>query len=217
MSLADIDLNNLDLSDIGNWPTAAKAAVLMLLVAIVITVGYFLDTSDQLKKLESIEQKETELRQLFEFKQAKAANLDSYKEQLKEIERTFGSLLNQLPSRNEVADLLTDISQTGLSNGLDFDLFKPAPESPKEFYAELPINLKVRGEYHQFGKFISGVASLPRIVTLHDFKIKAAPKKQARQQQNKKKKKKDLLTLEAQAKTYRYLDEKELEKLSGKK
>lgn len=215
MSLANIDLNDLDFSNVGNWPVAAKGFAIALVIAIVLAAGYFLDTSDQLAQIKSLETKETELKQLFELKQAKAANLDSYKKQLKEIEKTFGSLLNQLPSRNEVADLLTDISQTGLSNGLEFDLFKPAGEQPKEFYAELPIDLKVRGEYHEFGKFMSGVAALPRIVTMHDFKIKTVPENKSNK--TKPKKKKHLLTLEAQAKTYRYLDEKELEKLSGKK
>lgn len=215
MSMGNFDLNDLDLSNMGNWPNPAKAFTLILIVVLVVGAGYFLDTSSQLDKLETIEKKETELKQLFELKQAKAANLDSYKQQLKEIERTFGSLLNQLPSRNEVADLLTDVSQTGLSNGLEFDLFKPAPEVPKEFYAELPIEIKVRGEYHEFGRFMSGVASLPRIVTIHDFVIKRADDRNNRNQQTGKKK--NQLILEALAKTYRYLDEKELEKLSGKK
>ena len=214
MSL-NIDLNELDFSNVGNWPASAKAFVILLLAALVLVAGYFLDTSGQLDQIESLEKKEADLKQLFELKQAKAANLDSYKSQLKEIERTFGSLLNQLPGRNEVADLLTDVSQTGLSNGLEFDLFKPRGEKPKEFYAELPIELKVRGEFHEFGRFMSGVAALPRIVTIHDFKIKSFMNKQSGNQGNKKKK--EYLTLEAQAKTYRYLDEKELEKLSGNK
>lgn len=213
MSLANIDLNELDFSNVGNWPISAKVFMIIGLIAIVLGAGYFLDTSSQIENIETLEKKEADLKQLFELKQAKAANLDSYKKQLREIERTFGSLLNQLPSRNEVADLLTDVSQTGLSNGLEFDLFKPKGEVPKEFYAELPIELKVRGEYHEFGKFMSGVASLPRIVTIHDFKIS----KLVDNKQQKTPKKKDLLILEAQAKTYRYLDEKELEKLSGKK
>lgn len=214
MSLANIDFKELDLSDIGNWPAAGKAFIIFLVFAIVLTVGYFLDTNAQIEKIESLEKKEADLKQLFEFKQAKAANLGSYKAQLKEIERTFGSLLSQLPSRNEVADLLTDISQTGLSNNLEFDLFKPAGEQPKEFYAELPIDLKVRGEYHEFGKFMSGVASLPRIVTMHDFKITTI--KEDNSKKNNRRKRKNLLLLEAKAKTYRYLDEKELAKLSGK-
>ena len=208
----NIDMNDLDFSNVGNWPNSAKGVVISILMAVVLTVGYFLDTSDQLKQIEILEKKESDLKQLLDFKQAKAANLESYKKQLKEIEKTFGDLLNQLPSRNEVADLLTDITQTGLSNNLVFDLFKPMPEQPKEFYAELPINIKVRGEYHDFGKFMSGVAALPRIVTMHDFKIKILP-----EDKNAKDKKKHLLIMEAQAKTYRYLDEKELAKLSGKK
>lgn len=215
MSLASIDLNDLDFSNVGSWSVAAKGLAIALVVIIVLVAGYFFDTSDQISNIEALEKKEVELKQLFELKQAKAANLDSYKKQLTEIERTFGSLLNQLPSRNEVADLLTDISQTGLSNGLEFDLFKPAAEQPKEFYSELPIDLKVRGEYHEFGRFMSGVAALPRIVTMHDFKIKTLPPEKAKKTNTNKKK--HFLTMEAQAKTYRYLDEKELEKLSGKK
>ncbi len=214
MNLADINLNDLDFSNIGNWPAASKIVIGILMVAVVLGAGFFFDTTNQFSELESLEKKETELKQVFELKQTKAANLDSYKSQLKEIEKTFGSLLNQLPSRNEVADLLTDVSQTGLSNGLEFDLFKPAAELPKEFYAELPIDLKVRGEYHEFGRFMSGVAALPRIVTIHNFKMKKAPAVDSKKQGGNKK---ELLILEAQAKTYRYLDEKELEKLSIKK
>lgn len=211
MKLSEIDLNDLDFSNIGNWPVAAKFATLLFLVLVILGVGYALDTRNQMNTLESTEKKEKELKQLFEIKQAKAANLDSYKQQLQEIEKTFGTLLNQLPGKTEVADLLTDITQTGLANGLEFDFFKPQEEVPKEFYVELPIDLKVRGEYHEFGKFMSGVASLPRIVTIHDFTItkSKAPSSNSRS--------KNELVLEAKAKTYRYLDEKELEQLSSEK
>ena len=179
---------------------------------VALAIGYFLDTSGQLTQLGSLEKKEANLKQILNIKQGHAANLTTYKKQLKEIEKTFGDLLNQLPSRNEVADLLTDITQTGLSNNLVFDLFKPMPEQPKEFYAELPINIKVRGDYHDFGKFISGVAALPRIVTVNNFKITTLPA-----EQKAKNPKKYYLSMEAQAKTYRYLDEKELSKLGSKK
>ncbi len=211
MKLSEIDLNDLDFSNIGNWPIAAKFSTLLVLVLVILGVGYALDTRNQLNTLESTEKKEKELKQLFEIKQAKAANLDSYKQQLQEIEKTFGTLLNQLPGKTEVADLLTDITQTGLANGLEFDFFKPQEEIPKEFYVELPIDLKVRGEYHEFGKFMSGVASLPRIVTIHDFTI---TKSKAPSSNNRSK---NELVLEAKAKTYRYLDEKELEQLSSEK
>ncbi|HFE39094.1 MAG TPA: pilus assembly protein PilO, partial [Gammaproteobacteria bacterium] len=132
--------------------------------------------------------------------------------QLKDIQQTFGSLLSQLPSKTEVADLLTDITQTGLSNGLEFDFFKPKEEKPREFYAELPIELKVRGQYHEFGRFMSSIASLPRIVTVQDFTIKKADDHSSNN-----KSKTDELILEANANTYRYLDENELDELKKKK
>nr|WP_320416311.1 type 4a pilus biogenesis protein PilO [Candidatus Reidiella endopervernicosa] len=135
-----------------------------------------------------------DLKKAFEFKQRKAANLDAYKEQLAEMERTFGALLRQLPNKAEIADLLVDISQTGLASGLEFELFKPTAERNKEFYVEHPINLKVIGQYHEFGEFASGIAALPRIVTLHDIGI--SPHKS-----------KDMLVMTARAKTYRYLEE----------
>ena len=209
MDLQNIDLNDIDFSNVGNWATLPKALTILLVCVVLLIAGYFLDTRDQIANLETIEKKESELKQLYELKQAKAANLDSYKTQLQDIEKTFGSLLSQLPSKTEVADLLTDITQTGLSNGLEFEFFKPQAENPKEFYAELPIELKVRGQYHEFGKFMSSVSSLPRIVTINSFTIGKA-------KDSKKGKAGDLI-LEANAYTYRYLDEKELDKLSGKK
>ncbi len=211
MNLSEIDLNDLDFNAIGSWPAAAKFLTLSLLTIAILGVGYALDTRTQISALEEREQKEIELKQLFEIKQEKAANLDSYKLQLQEIQKTFGSLLNQLPGKTEVADLLTDVTQTGLANGLEFDFFKPQSEIPKDFYVELPIELKVHGEYHEFGKFMSGVASLPRIVTIHDFTITKSKPTDKKNNQNKHE-----LVLEANAKTYRYLDEKELKSLSGK-
>ncbi|MDH5257774.1 MAG: type 4a pilus biogenesis protein PilO [Gammaproteobacteria bacterium] len=211
MKLSEVDLNDLDLDNIGSWPLAAKSITLVVMALVLLGVGYALDTSSQVNRLESTQKKEGELKQLFEIKQAKAANLDSYKLQLEEIQKTFGSLLNQLPGKTEVADLLTDVTQTGLTNGLEFDFFKPQDEIPKDFYVELPIELKVRGEYHEFGKFMSGVAGLPRIVTIHDFTITKSKEKD-----NKSRPPKHELVLEANAKTYRYLDEKELKQLSGK-
>ena len=209
-SLQNIDLNDIDFSNIGNWEVLPKVLTIAAACLIIVVAGYFFDTSQQISNLETIELKEMELKQLFEIKQAKAANLDSYKKQLKDIQKTFGSLLSQLPSKNEVADLLTDITQTGLSNGLEFDFFKPQAENPKEFYSELPIDLTVRGQYHEFGKFMSSVASLPRIVTIRDFTIRKVKKNL-----NKKGRKHQELILQANAYTYRYLDEKELKELSG--
>jgi len=203
------ELNELDFSNVGNWSTAAKAITLLLVSTAMLIIGYFVDTSGQRDRLAMLEKKELDLKRQFEQKQAKAANLGSYQKQLEEIQKTFGSLLGQLPSKTEVADLLTDITQTGLTNGLQFDYFKPQGELPKDFYVELPIELIVRGDYHEFGKFMSGVAGLPRIVTIHDFSI------QRSKNTGKQKNSSQELILEAKAKTYRYLDDNELEQLSG--
>ena len=193
------ELNELDLSNIGVWPVPVKI-VLVLLVCILVGVGgYYLDIEEQLDSLSEIEKKEVELRSIFATKQAKAANLDAYRKQLEEMKESFGAMLRQLPNKTEVADLLVDVSQTGLAAGLEFELFKPEAEVPREFYAELPIRLKVTGHYHEFGDFISGLSALPRIVTIHDIKIQERKKGDAGK----------LLALEATAKTYRYLDEEE--------
>jgi len=200
------ELNELDFNNIGNWSISLKIFAIVIVCVVILGAGYWFDTKDQIDTLESIEKKENELKKVFETKQKKAANLDGYQQQMREIERTFGSLLKQLPSRTEVADLLTDISQTGLSSGLEFELFKPKSEIPMDFYVELPIELRVKGRYHELGQFIGGVAGLPRIVTLHGFSISTSKNKEVGQ-----------LVMQATAKTYRYLDEKELEKLSGKK
>lgn len=210
MNIQNIDLADLDFSNVGNWAMLPKVLTILFVCIVILVAGYFLDTSEQISQLETIEKKESELKQLFEIKQAKAANLESYKAQLHDIQKTFGSLLSQLPSKTEVADLLTDITQTGLTNGLEFEYFKPQAEKPRDFYAELPIDLTVRGQYHEFGKFMSSVSSLPRIVTIHDFTITKAKK-------DPKKRKNDELILKANANTYRYLDEKELNELSGNK
>lgn len=201
----DIDLSqfrNLDPNNIGSWPVAAKLLVILLLCAGVLFLGYYFDVRNQLDTLNSVERKESTLKQDFENKQAKAANLDAYKRQMREIEESFGTMLRQLPSKTEVADLLVDVTQTGLASGLEFDLFKPQGERPQDFYAELPIEVRVTGDYHQFGNFVSGVAALPRIVTLHNIGIKANEGGR--------------LTMEATAKTYRYLDESEIEEAEPK-
>ena len=196
--MKDIDLNNLDLSNIAAWPTAIKMTLIALVCIAAAVAGYFLDVKNQREKLANAERKEISLKQEFETKQAKAVNLDAYKQQLKEIEESFGAMLRQLPSKTEVEGLLVDISQTGLASGIEFQLFKPQGERFIEFYAELPISMKMTGTYHEFGNFVSGVASLPRIVTLHDISI-TDDKKGGGQ-----------LTMEVTAKTYRYLDEAEI-------
>ena len=201
------ELNELDFSNIGNWPTPVKLVLILIVCALCVAGWYNLDTKDQLKKLQRVEAKEQQLRTTFEEKQSKAANLDAYKLQLEEMRQSFGTMLRQLPNKTEVAELLVDVSQTGLASGLEFELFQPESEVPMEFYAELPIKLKVKGSYHEFGEFISGLAALPRIVTIHNVVITADKTKQSGKGGSAKIG--EELTLEATAKTYRYLDEEE--------
>jgi type IV pilus assembly protein PilO len=191
------ELNELEFSNIGDWPAVIKAILILVLAGAVGTAWYFLDIEDQYKELARVEATEKDLRQDFETKQAKAANLEAYREQLAEMEESFGAMLRQLPNRTEVADLLVDVSQTGLAAGLEFELFQPQAEVPKDFYAELPIKIRVVGTYHEFGEFVSGLAALPRIVTIHDVQISPRQSKS----------KSGELVLEAMARTYRYLDE----------
>jgi type IV pilus assembly protein PilO len=191
------DLNNLTMDNIGTWPIPVKFATVLLLCAGVIGLGYWKLTMPKIEELKGVEAKEAELRTEFEGKQQKAANLEVLKQQLEDIKQTMGELLQKLPSKTQVPDLLQDISQTGLGSGLEFDIFKPSAEVPQEFYVELPIQIQVTGDYHQFGSFISGVAALQRIVTVHDVKIRPT-------EGNK-------LIMNATAKTYRYMDEDEEE------
>lgn len=199
MNLSEIDINDLDFSNIANWPLAARVIAIALVAIAVLGLGYWFDIKDQQLRLEQTEKKEGELKSEFENKARKAANLEAYEQQLEEMRQSFGAMLRQLPNKTEVADLLVDVSQTGLASGLEFDLFKPQAEVPRDFYAELPISIKVRGTYHEFGAFVSGVAALPRIVTIHDIAI-LPPAKDASNGE---------LTMELTAKTYRYLEEGE--------
>jgi type IV pilus assembly protein PilO len=191
------DLRNVDFSNIGTAPIPVKIIVVVFVAVLVIGTGYYFDTKDQLTELESRETKEVELKQTFESKAKKAANLEEYKEQLEEMRRTFGTLLRQLPSKTEIPALIVDVSQTGLASGLEIMLFKPGGELEKEFYAEKPIELVMKGDYHQFGLFASEVAALPRIVTLHNIKLTPGKKSD------------DKMTMNALAKTYRYLDDEQ--------
>jgi type IV pilus assembly protein PilO len=193
------ELNELDLSNIGDWPLPIKLVLVLILCALVVVGGYFGVITDQEDRLARVQREEADLRQEFESKQAKAANLENYKKQLALMEESFGAMRRQLPDSTEVADLLVDVSQTGLAAGLEFELFQPQGEARKEFYAELPIKLRVQGNYHEFGEFVSGLAALPRIVTIHDVRIR--PKSARRGESS------ELLMLEATARTYRYLDE----------
>ena len=199
MDLSEIKLDELDIDDlkkIGGAPLPVKIAIIVALCAALAAAGYFLDTTKQKVEFEKVIAEEQQLRQIFSEKQAKAANLEAYKQQLDEMRTSFGALLRQLPNETEIETLLTDISQTGISAGLEIDYFKPEGLRPKEFYSEYPIKLKVTGRYHEFAEFISGVAALPRIVTVKDILIKpAAPKGGVK------------LSMELTAITYQYLDE----------
>jgi type IV pilus assembly protein PilO len=203
----NLDLGDLDLANVANWPTAARAIVILFLMVGVIFLGYWFHTKDQLIDLENLAQKEKDLKILFERKAKKAANLEAYQQQLADMRESFGAMLRQLPNKTEVADLLVDVSQTGLASGLEFELFQPQGERPQEFYAELPINVRVIGNYHELGDFVSGVASLPRIVTLHNVSIA----NRAKQSED------SLLVMDLIAKTYRYLEQDERPQEEGKK
>lgn len=201
----NLNINELDLSNVARWPAAARVVVILFLMGGVVFLGYWFHIKDQLLVLEQAEQRELDLKVIFEKKAQQAANLEAYEQQLEEMRESFGAMLRQLPNKTEVADLLVDVSQTGLASGLEFELFKPQNENPQEFYAELPIKIRVIGSYHEFGEFVSGVASLPRIVTLHNISINPRNKG-------------GLLVMNLTAKTYRYLEENErIEETSGKK
>lgn len=192
------DLNNLDMNNVGSWPLPVKLVAVLLLCSAIGGAGYYFDTQHMIADLERIRAKENDLRRTFEQKWNKVANLDALKQQLEEMNKSFGAMLRQLPDKTEVADLLVDVSQTGLANGLEFQLFKPGGEIRKGFYAELPIQIQVTGTYHQFGAFVSGISALPRIVTMHDVDIKPTGARGAGAQ---------MLSMNAIAKTYRYLEE----------
>ena len=194
--LKDFDINDLDFKSAGTWPLAIKIIVWVLVLAVIIFLGYYLHLNDMLDERARVEKKEVELKQEYESKAFKAANLHVYRKQMEDMEKSFGALVKQLPSDTEVPGLLEDITHTGLGSGLEIDSIKLQPEQSAEFYIELPIEIEVRGGYHDLGSFVSGVASLPRIVTLHDFDIKPTESG-------------GLLAMTITAKTYRYNDEEE--------
>jgi type IV pilus assembly protein PilO len=194
------ELRSLDPRDPGRWPLPVLAGAVAVAFLVLSGLGiYLLVWNEQRPRLQQFAAEEQKLKQEFHDKHAKAVNLEVYKQQLKDIERSFGALLRQLPGKTEVPSLLVDISQTGLAAGLQEKLFQPQPEVRKDFYAELPIKIRLTGSYHQFGEFVSGIAALPRIVTLHDVDIKPDSKDAY-----------DQLSLELTAKTYRYMDEDEI-------
>ncbi|HVS26866.1 MAG TPA: type 4a pilus biogenesis protein PilO [Burkholderiales bacterium] len=193
------DLKKLDPKNMGNWPFLPKLAALVIGFLAIVFAGYWFDWKGQFEELEGFQNKEEGLRQVFIDKKKQAINLETYRKQLAEIEQSFGALLKQLPNKSEMDALLTDINQAGLGRGLQFELFKPAAnESDSDFYAELPITIRITGNYHEIGAFASDIAKLPRIVTLNDVSINPG---QA-----------GVLTMDAVAKTFRYLDEEEIAK-----
>ncbi len=196
------ELNSLDPNNIGSWPLPARMAVIIVVCLAIAYGTWRYDIKPQLGSLETSEAEEVTLRETFEIKQRKAANLDTLKEQLAEMKQSFGDMIRQLPDQTEVAGLIVDISQTGLGAGLEFELFKPGKEKPAEFYSELSISIRVVGDYHQFGEFVSGIATLPRIVTTHDINI---------DKQSGDAGKKGSLVMTATARTYRALPEEEEE------
>ena len=196
MNVVD-ELKNLDVNDVGRWPLVFRAAVILICFLAVTALGiWFTIIKDKLPSLQRAQEDEQTLRITFENKQRKAANYDAYKAQLAEIEQSFGTMLRQLPGETEIPSLIVDISQTGLASGLQEKLFQPQPEIARDFYAEKPIRIRLSGGYHEIANFVSGVAALPRIVTLHDINITPEGKDTF-----------DALSLDVTAKTYRYLDE----------
>ena len=197
-ALAD-DFRNLNPQDVGTWPLAPRLATLVGLFILILVGGWWFLWNEQLETLTAREQEEVKLKDEFIAKKTQAANLDLYRQQLNEIDRSFGALLRQLPSKSEVEALLVEVNQSGMGRGLQFELFKPNQEIVKDFYAELPINVKLTGQYHDFGAFAADIARLSRIVTLNHISITGSAQA-----------KDGALAMDAVAKTFRYLDEEEL-------
>ena len=194
MNVVD-ELKNLDVNDVGRWPLLFRAAVIFVVFLAVVGAGvWFTIIKDRLPALQRAQDDESTLRVTFENKQRKAANYDAYKAQLAQIEQSFGTMLRQLPGETEIPSLIVDVSQTGLASGLQEKLFQPQPEIPRDFYAEKPIKIRLSGGYHEIANFVSGVAALPRIVTLHDFGISVRGGNTNK------------LSMSITAKTYRYKD-----------
>ncbi len=190
------ELNKLDLKTLADWPLPTKLAALVVLFVAIVAAGWWFDWRGGMEALDASKQKETELRSVFATKKNQAVNLEAYTKQLADIEQAFGALLKQLPNKQEMDALITDVNQAGLGRGLQFDLFKPDAETVTEFYAETPITVKVTGGYHDIAAFVSDVSKLSRIVTLQNISL--APAKEG------------VLNMDAVVKTYRYLDDEEV-------
>ena len=191
------ELRRLDPKKIGSWPAGPKVGVLVLMLLLIVALGYWFDWKDQIERIDAERAKEEQLKKTFIEKKTEALNLPIYRKQLEDIEKQFGALLKQLPGKSEIDALLTDINQAGLGRGLQFELFKPAQEETvRDFYAELPISIRITGNYHDIGAFASDVGKLSRIVTLNDIALATA--------------KGDTLVMDATARTFRYLDDEEI-------
>jgi type IV pilus assembly protein PilO len=202
------ELRDLDFNDIGSAPTSVRYVILGFLLVIILAIGYFLLIKAKTEQLEMVQNLENSLRAQFEQKQSKAANLEAYEAQLAEMQELLETMFRQLPSRTEMDKLLVDVSQTALGAGIDVQLFQPNAEAYHDFYAERPISVRMLGDYHQFGEFVSGVASLPRVVilTMHDISLRRANERDVGVTTND-----GRLILEGTVKTYRYIDEEEAE------
>jgi type IV pilus assembly protein PilO len=200
------ELRDLDFNDVGSAPLSVRYLILALLLILVLSIGYWLMVKDKIEQLERVEKRELTLRSEFEYKQQKAANLEAYEAQLAEMRVLLETMFRQLPSRTEMDKLLVDISQAALAAGIDVQLFQPNAETKHDFYAERPISVRMLGDYHQFGEFVSGVASLPRVVilTMHDISLRRATSKDVGASRND-----GRLILEGTVKTYRYIDDQE--------
>jgi type IV pilus assembly protein PilO len=208
MNLSEINLSDFDLREAGNWPLPGKLVLMALVVVAVVGAGYYFITSAQLEELDRVTREEQTLRQEFVEKWRVTANLEAFRKQLEQMEADLGVMLRQLPTGTEMPDLLEDVSNTGKKNGLEFELFKPEAEQPKDFYAAKPITIKARGTYHQFGAFVSGVAALSRIVTLENATLTGAGGQEARAGGARGAKLTNQpLSIQATLQTYRYMDE----------
>jgi type IV pilus assembly protein PilO len=197
------DLKNIDINNVAGWPTPVKIVGILAIAAAILLLGYYFLIADKRTQYAAVQQKEQTLRQTYLDRKALAINLPAYRQQMEEMQQTFGTLLRQLPNKTEVPNLLVDITQAGLGRGLGFVLFKPERERPLEFYAELPISIRVTGGYHQLGEFVSDISALPRIVTINNIDIGVDPKTR-------------VLTMSAVARTFRYLEPEEIEALKPK-